>query len=68
MENCSGFLPYKGAAELNQEKQMPPKALAQHVHNRFSIIQDNEARGDRKASNISNTETQQSLAGSITDA
>lgn len=66
MEKCSGLLPFYGAPELTYKK--PDAFESFSLHNRFSIIQDNEGRGDRKTSNTSNIETQQSLVGSIVDA
>lgn len=50
------------------ELQKPDASESFSLQNCFSIIQDNGGRGDRKASNTSNTKTQQSLVDSITDA
>lgn len=36
------------------------KGFSSHLHNPFTILQDNGGRGDRKFSNMGNTETQQS--------
>lgn len=55
VEKCSGLLPFLWAAGQSYEKQTPPKALAPHLHNHFFIIQGNEGRGNRKASNPGNS-------------
>lgn len=66
VEKCSGFLPFLWAPQQSYEKQTPPKALVPHLHNHFFIIQDNEGRENRKASNPGNTKSQQYLGSAST--